>query len=574
MAGGGVHPLGASRARSKLTAVLLGTARGLSAAVNVEKRVLPAVRRVPGLGRLGGFGRWLRVHMTDEWWIAALAAALSIGAFVWYDAHSLTTAFNDAQYRELIARRVVASRTPGLAQLGYTWLPLPSILMLPLIWNDALFRDGIAGSLPSMLGFIVAAVYTYRIGRLVTSSRGAGWVAAAVVTLNPSLLYMQGTAMSETPSLSAFVVSVYYALRLTHTYEAPDLVKCAAAVAAGTLIRYENWVLALVLLPILAYVGWRHRGAALAEAWAVLYGLLAFAGCAIWVLYNAVIFRDPLLSFFYGQSSHTYYANVPDSVLPARHHPLVALAMYGYTVAATVGWALAGLALLGLIVFIWRTRLQRSLLPVYLTLVPIGFYWLVLYVGANTELLPEFGAGVYYNIRFGLLMIPAVALFLSFLTMGVPVFLRRALVGVALAVITVSSILGSTMQTPFVLREALYGAAGLTKQPLFQAEARWFSLHYHGGSVLITYINNPSMIFFLLTEYQFSDRVFVTDANGSQFDRALKHPETSVRWIVLNSDDSGGTESLIWTTLHNRQEWRHHFALRETFGTTEIYESV
>ncbi len=55
-----------------------------------------------------------------------LAVILSITFYKWYAAHGLTVAFNDARSREMIARRVLMSRTPGLAQLGSTWLPLPA----------------------------------------------------------------------------------------------------------------------------------------------------------------------------------------------------------------------------------------------------------------------------------------------------------------------------------------------------------------------------------------------------------------------------------------------------------------
>jgi hypothetical protein len=425
-----------------------------------------------------------------------------------------------------------------------------------------------------MAAYVLAAVYMYRIARLVTSSRGAGWVAAAALMLNPSLLYMQSTAMSETASLGAFVIAVYYALQLTRTYHALDIVKCAAAVAVGTLIRYENWVFGIALVPILLYVAWRRRGYTLAEAWAILYGMLAFAGCAAWILYNAVIFHDPLSSFFYGDRSHTYFANTPGILLPAHDHALVALTMYGLTVADTVGWAIVPLALLGLIVFAWRTRLRRTTLAVYLTLVPFAFYWLALYRGVNRESLslPGLGTGSLYNVRFGLATIPAVALFLAFLTMAGRVPLRRALVGAALAVIIMSSIIGSR-QTPFVLREALYGPQGTGSGQAGQIEANWFSSHYRGGNVLITYVDSPSaaMIFYLLTEHRLPDRAFITDTNGSQFAGALAHPEHWVTWIVMNSDASNG-KSMIWTTLHGREDLRRYFILRKTFGTTEIYQ--
>lgn len=538
----------------------------------IEAPVAPPARRLPEPGLLLRLYCWCRTHMTAEWSVALLAVALSIGFYLWYDAHGFTLAFNDARIRELIARRVLMSRTPGLAQFGTTWLPLPFILMLPLIWNDTLFSDGIAGSLPSMLAYVLAAVYMYRIARLVTSSRGAGWVAAGALMLNPSLLYMQSTAMSETASLGAFVIALYYALQLTRTYHPLDLVKCAAAVAAGTLIRYENWVFGIALVPILLYVAWRRRGYLLAEAWAILYGILAFAGCGAWILYNAVIFHDPLLSFFYGQSSHTYYANAPAYLLPARHHALVALKMYGLTVTDTVGWGIVSMAVLGLAVFVWRSRLRRTTLPVYLTLVPFGFYWLALYQGVNTESLnlPGLGAGSLYNLRFGLATIPAVALFVAFLTMAGKALLRRVLAGAALAVIIIFSIMDS-VHTPFVLREALYGAQGAGTAVAGRIDANWFASYYRGGNILITYVNSPSMIFYLLTKHGISDRALITDANGSQFAGALAHPEHWVTWIVMDSDASNG-ESKIWTALHGREDWRRYFMLRKTFGTTQIYQ--
>jgi hypothetical protein len=569
MVGGGRDALKVARARLTVTAMTLGVARTLSAAVNVESGTVPAARRVPISSRLVTIGRWLQVHMTDELWIAALAMALSIGSYAWYDAHGLTLAFNDARIRELISRRVVVSRTPGLAQLGTTWLPLPSLLTIALIWNDTLFRNGIASSLPSMLGFVIGSVYLYKIARLVTSSRAAGYVAAVAFILNPSLLYMQSTAMSETLSVSALVVSTYYALQMTRTYHATDVVKCAAAVAAGTLIRYENWAVALAIVPILVYAGWRHRGYMMAEAWTILYGLLAFAGCVAWVIYNAVIFHDPLLSFFYGNTSHTVYASVP---LPARHHPVLAFEMYGYTVGNTVGWVLLVMASLGFIIFIWHARLRLAMLPAYLTLVPFGFYWTVLYLGFNTQVLPEFGQGGAYNIRFALMMIPAVALFLACLTMAFPRILRRALVATILVAIALSSVFGSIRQTPYVLQEALYGNGGGSRTA-GQIDAQWLSSHYKGGNVLITYVPDASMMYFLLTVYQVPDRALITDANGSQFTAALNDPPAAVTWIVMDSDASNG-KSQIWAALHNRDDWRQHFTLRKTFGTMQIYEII
>jgi hypothetical protein len=513
---------------------------------------------------------WLRAHRSDTWWIALLAMALSVGFYAWYDAHGMTLAFNDARIRELIARRVLDGRTPGLAQLGTTWLPLPSLVMLPLIWSNALFRDGLAGSLPSMLSYVIGAVYMYRTGRLVAGSRAGGWVAAAVFMLNPSLLYMQSTAMSEVPSLTAFVVAIYYALRVTETHHALDLVKCAGAVAAGTLIRYDDWALALALVPTLGLVAWRHRGYLLAEAWTILFGMLAFAGCAGWVIYNWLIFHDPLRSFFYGSTTHSFFADSPHRVIPTRGHAVGAFETYGLTVAGTLGWLILPTAVLGLLAFVRRRRLGCSALPVYLMLVPFAFYWLVLYKGANTESLPALGQGPYYNIRFGLAMIPAAGVFTACLAVARTRMLGRVLACALLALAAGSWVVGS-LHTPFVVREARYGPSGASTEAGGARAANWFAARYRGGDVLITYVNSQTMMFYLLTNHHFPDGAFVTDTNGSQFERALAHPERWVRWVVMDSDATNGA-SAIWTSLHRRTAWRRYFVLRARLGTTAIYE--
>jgi hypothetical protein len=211
-------------------------------------------------------------------------------------------------------------------------------------------------------------------------------------------------------------------------------------------------------------------------------------------------------------------------------------------------------------------------LPAYLLLVPFAFYWLALYRGVNTESLnvPGLGTGQLYNVRFGLLMIPAVALFAGFLTMAGPLVLKRTLAGVALTVIVGSGITG-TIRTPFVLREALYGSQGAGTEVGGRENANWLSSHYHGGNILITYVNSPSMIFYLLTAHRLPDHALITDANGPQFAGALADPQRWVTWIVMDSDASNGM-SQIWTTLHGQQGWRRYFVLLRTAGTTQIYE--
>lgn len=503
--------------------------------------------------------------MTDEVVVTLLAIALSIAAYSWYASAGYNDAFNDARIRAMIARRVVRGRTPGLAQLGTVWLPLDFLLMLPLIWNDTLFRDGFAASLPSMVSYVLAALYLYRTGQLLFSSRAAGWVAAAVLMLNPSLLYLQSTAMSEMPMICAAIIATFYFIRWARGGHALDLVITAAAVAAGTLIRYDGWDLACAFALVAVVIAWRRAGYRGAEAATILYGLLAFVGCVGWVIYNWVIFHDPLLFLFFGNTTHdqSYQAQ-----FPAYHKPILSIELFGYSAVLTIGGWILLLAGLGLIVLVVRYRLRSAVLPVYALLVPIAFYWLVIYLGYDSIDIPELGMGDFWNVRFGLQLIPAVALLVACLASQ-----WRPAIFVTLGVVALFAVVNVTSATPYVLREALHGS-GSDGRINGQVEARWFASHYHGGVILTSYHSDPSMMYYLMTEYGIPDQEFITDANNWQFDAALAHPQSTATWIIMDTEDTQTPYDLVWTSLGPRHDWQSSFTLRQSFGTIQVYEHV
>jgi hypothetical protein len=117
----------------------------------VASRIARAWRFIPW--------RFIARRWTAEASVALLASVASVVSYAYYSQQGLTLAYSDSISHMMIARRVFASSTPGLAQLGTVWLPLNHILMLPFAWNDTLFRDGFAGTFPSMVAYVVSATY-------------------------------------------------------------------------------------------------------------------------------------------------------------------------------------------------------------------------------------------------------------------------------------------------------------------------------------------------------------------------------------------------------------------------------
>jgi Dolichyl-phosphate-mannose-protein mannosyltransferase len=360
--------------------------------------------------------RWIRIPAVQ---VGLVASILSIAAFAYYSHAGLLFAYPDAVSHFMIARRVLASRTPGLAQFGATWPPLPHALMLPLIWVDVLWRDGLAGGLPSMLAYVVAGIYMFRLGKLVLKSDIGGYLAALALVLNPSLIYLQATAMSETDLIACTVILAFYLVRWTQDESWNDLIKCSAACCAATLIRYDGWALTAAAASVVMYTTYRRHGWIRARAAALLFGLLGLAGCVGWVVYSQVVFHSALYFLVGPYSSSRQQHNLETrSGIITHHQLLLSIHTYIQAVVDNVGLLVVVAAGAGLAIHLVglfghsRTRLATCVL-----LVPFAFSVLSLYLGINPLRTPEItGPGqtpTYYGGRYALEPLPAVALFFS-----------------------------------------------------------------------------------------------------------------------------------------------------------------
>ena len=63
-----------------------------------------------------------------------------------------------------------------MAQLGDVWLPLSHIIMVPLAWNDFLWRTGLAGTLTSMPCYLIASIYVFLTARRLTRDSRASLI--------------------------------------------------------------------------------------------------------------------------------------------------------------------------------------------------------------------------------------------------------------------------------------------------------------------------------------------------------------------------------------------------------------
>jgi hypothetical protein len=117
---------------------------------------------------------WSRLNL--EKLVVVCAGVLAVLATVYAYTNDLIVLYGDAESHLNIAKRVVHSLTPGFAQLGGIWLPLPHLLLLPFVYFDSLWRSGLAGSIVSGVSFVITVLYTYKLLLLLTANRTASFL--------------------------------------------------------------------------------------------------------------------------------------------------------------------------------------------------------------------------------------------------------------------------------------------------------------------------------------------------------------------------------------------------------------
>ncbi|HEY5255300.1 MAG TPA: hypothetical protein VIJ53_11650, partial [Acidobacteriaceae bacterium] len=169
---------------------------------------MPSRRRTQPAGRSASLagGNPLREETKLVMTAAVLLAMVSL---VYCARHHFLLLYGDAVAHINIARRIFDSLNPGFLQLGSVWLPLPHLLLVPFVLRTDLWQSGVAGAIPSMVAYVLACAGIYRLARQWMQPSLALLVVAAFA-LNPGLLYMSVTAMTEPLFLALMVWTVVH----------------------------------------------------------------------------------------------------------------------------------------------------------------------------------------------------------------------------------------------------------------------------------------------------------------------------------------------------------------------------
>src|ERR1700729_2298861 len=175
--------------------------------------------------------------------VAWAALGIALVSLAYCVRHGTLLLYGDAVAHLHIARRVFDSMTPGYRQLGSVWLPLPHILLLPFVWNMAWWRSGLAGACLSIPSYVLGCAGIYRLARMWLPI-SAALVIVAFYGLNPGLLYMATTAMTEPLFLAEIIWAVLLTVEFQRTLQSKVLVAAGLVLVCAVFTRYDGWIFA------------------------------------------------------------------------------------------------------------------------------------------------------------------------------------------------------------------------------------------------------------------------------------------------------------------------------------------
>jgi hypothetical protein len=507
------------------------------------------------------------------------SGAISIAALLWYYAHQQILLYGDAVAHINIARRVLDTRSwlSSFFQLGTVWLPLSHILMLPFVWNKVLWTSGIAGSIAGMAAYVLG---TLGIFRLVSARlpQLAAFVAAAIYGLNPNLLYMQTTAMNEPLYLAFFIWAIVYfdewrgALsgepRSAVHGLSPErtLEGCGIALAGGAATRYDGWFFGALMGALVLWtfaLWWRKtpdsaRRRQMAKSLAEFLLLNALVP-VFWLAYNHRV-SGRAMDWANGPYSARAIAERTTArgaaPYPGKDHTLRAGMYFLKASKLNVGtgnWGnlLLGIALTGTVVAFVRFRDYWTWLLLW---TPLLFYSLSIAYGSVPIFIPSWWPFSYYNVRYGLELLPVFAVFsalccalLSDLT-GRP--RKKIVVWCALGFLFLSSYLTIYADVPITLKEAQVNSR--TRTILEDALAR-FLIHLPPSATILMYQGEHVGA---LQEAGVPLRHVISEVNHPDWEWALLDPARHADYIIAFKGDP------VWMAAHeHRQDLTELFAI-------------
>jgi hypothetical protein len=493
------------------------------------------------------YNLYFYLENTDEkkvfWFLVIVTAFLGIVAQYLSYSNELIFCpnFGDPATRLDSSRRFYDSFTPGIwNQMGTVWLPVHSILLIPFTKITFLWQTGLAGSILGFASYMLGSLLIYKIIYRMTGNKISSIIGWIVYAANPNILYLQTTAMTEPLFYAFIIITLFYLQRLTDDWERMDLIKASFYMMLAAATRYEGWVIMLIFSLTVFYIYYKRKINPF--GYSLLFAGLSVAFILFWLWYNWNQYGDAL-EFQRGKYSLLHHVMVflNANLLPTKGNLEISVEYFSKAVWINTGWFTITAALIGIILYAGKNKLDLKKLFPYGLLILYPFSVYSLYAGQNVLMLPNASPPGFVHSRYGLSLLPALALFAGFafyyisdsnfirnaslkfknyfLILFVSVFIVAQLVVYA---VKFPSNVASLEELNYGSRQMYYKIKGVS---LFLKES------YDGGNILYDEVVIRLLPF---CDIPYHERIFPNTWEIGE--KALLNPAQYVRWIIIDRE--------------------------------------
>lgn len=474
-------------------------------------------------------------------------------------------AYGDAESHINISKRVINGLTPGIGQLGGVWLPLNHILMIPFVINDYMWRTGLGGAIVGGICAVVASIFIYKLTVEISKHRWVGLIAFIIFILNPNVLYMAATPMSELPLLAFMSAGIYMFYKWSQSPKLYYLIVSAVLTFAACLVRYDAWFLALIQVLLIIYIGlknkWQYKKI---EGIVIVFTTLALFAVALWLLWDQVIFHDPLYfmnSPFSAKSQQESY--LQSGQLPTFHNPAQSFVYYVFAIVANIGLPIFVMSILGLITFsIVKTKDIK--LPAILMLIsPIIFNIISLVLGISIlfipGLTPEGNSPNLFNVRYGMMAIPFVAVFGALFFW---IIAKQRFTKISSIVVSTIFVVAYAFTYPVTLQDGVSGLSARNESSVSSIDPAFRKNYDHGYIAFDDYIRAADTV-----ELGVPMNKVIYIGSHPYWENMIANPNHYARWIIFRKDN-GDT---LYKAFHSNSKFLNSYTLVATSGQTYLY---
>jgi hypothetical protein len=329
----------------------------------------------------------------------------------------------------------------------------------------------------------------------------------------------------------------------------------------SSLIRYEGWFLVGFAALILIITTFKKRGYKTAEGVAILFLTLAGVGIFLWFVWNQLIFKDALYFILGPFSAHAQQQQLADAGnLSTKGNAIFSLKVYLYSLIYNSYAFPFFLSIIGSIVFIFDKKIKSNVKIASSTLyAAFIFNVLALYFGFSVLFIQGLSGNTWFNVRYGLMMMPPVAIFIGYLADRAKNF-KLIIFGLLLFVSFFAFANGDAV----TIDDARVGSS----QKNVSEVSGW--LHDNAmnkdGFILISAASHDAIIF----SSGLPLSKFIHEGTGAYWESALASPDRWARWIVMRTYDPN---DLTYRELSKQDpKWETNYTLVDHYPFADIYE--